>query len=103
MDSNILLINQIIEIKQKISDEKLDKKFERNFNRIFSLLEEDGFICQYPIGEKYNETRADCEATIIGTESANMVITQIIKPIIYKKTPGGCTLAQKGIVMVEKA
>ena len=103
MDSNILLINQIIEIKQKIADEKLDKKFERNFNRIFALLEEAGFICQYPIGEKYNETRADCEATIIGQESANMVITQIIKPIVYKKTADGCTLVQKGIVIVEKA
>ena len=102
MENDIQLINQIVEIRQKISEEKLDKKFERNFNRIFSIFEEKGFICQYPLGERYNETRADCDATIIGKESNNMTIVQVIKPIIYKKTSDGPILVQKGIVMVEK-
>ena len=102
MENDIQLINQIVEIRQKISEEKLDKKFERNFNRIFSVFEEKGFIFQYPLGEKYNETRADCDATIIGKESNNMTIVQVIKPIIYKKNADKPILIQKGIVMVEK-
>ncbi|MDR0866806.1 MAG: hypothetical protein LBO74_18020 [Candidatus Symbiothrix sp.] len=103
MNNYIQLINQVAEIRQKIVREKLEAKFERNFNRIFAILEEEGFVCQYPLGEKYNETRTDCEATIIGKEAKNMVVTQVIKPIIYKKSPEGLTLVQKGIVMVEKA
>ncbi len=102
MDNYIQLINQLVEIKQKVLQEDLEKKFERNLNRVFSIIENEGFICQYPLGEKYNETRTDCEANIIGNESKNMIITQVIKPIIYKKTPEGLSLAQKGIVMVEK-
>jgi hypothetical protein len=31
-----------------------------------------------------------------------MVITQVIKPVIYKKSPEGLALVQKGVVMVEK-
>jgi hypothetical protein len=103
MNSYIQLINQFTEIRQKVAQEKLEKKFERNFNRVFSIFEEDGFICQYPLGEKYNETRTDCEASIVGKEAKNMIVTQVIKPVVYKKSPEVLTLLQKGIVMVEKA
>jgi ribosomal protein S8 len=101
MDSYIQIINQLVEIRQKIKQEKLEEKFERNFNRIFSVIEDEGYIYQYPLGEKYTETRTDCEATIIGRETRSMVITQVIKPIIYKKNPEGLILVQKGIVIVE--
>jgi len=93
------LINQLVEIKQKIDPEK---KFERNFNRIFSILEDEGFTFQYPLGEKYNETRTDCEASIVGEASEKMVITQVIKPMIYKKYNNEITLIQKAVVIVEK-
>ena len=102
MNSYIQIINQLVEIRQKIKQENLEDKFERNFNRIFSVIEDEGYICQYPLGEKYTETRTDCEANIIGKESRNMLITQVIKPVVYKKNPEGLTIVQKGIVMVEK-
>ena len=102
-DNNIIhIINQIVEIRQKIVSEKLEKKFERSFNRIFSVFEEEGFIYKYPLGEKYNETRTDCEASIVGKMSENMIITQVIKPVIYKKYGNEISLIQKGIVIVEK-
>ena len=103
MDSYIQIINQLVEIRQKIRQEKLEDKFERNFNRIFSVLEEEGYICQYPLGEKYAETRTDYEANIIGKETRNMVVTQVIKPVIYKKNREELILVQKGIVMVENS
>ena len=102
-EQNIIqIINQLSEIKQKIVAENLEKKFERNFNRIFSTLEDDGFIIQYPLSEKYNETRTDCEASIVGETSENMVITQVIKPLIYKKNNDEVSLIQKAVVIVEK-
>lgn len=102
MNNYVQIINQLVEIQQKIKQENLEEKFERNFNRIFSTIEDEGFLFRYPLGEKYSETRTDCEATIIGKEGNNMIVTQVIKPIIYKQTPEGITLVQKGIVMVEK-
>ncbi|MDR1682304.1 MAG: hypothetical protein LBS25_02795 [Candidatus Symbiothrix sp.] len=103
MDNHVQLINQLLEIKQKIAQEKLESKFERNFNRIFSIFEEAGYLIQYPMGEKYSETRSDYEAAIIGQESNNMVVSQVIKPVIYRKTADSANLLQKGIVVVEKA
>ena len=99
----IQLINQLVEVRRKIAEENLEKKFERNFERFFSLLEEEGFICQYPLGEKYDATRTDCEASIAGKTSKNMVITEVIKPAIYKKNAGSVALIQKAVVIVEKA
>ena len=103
-EQNIIqLINQLTEIKQKIAAENLENKFDRNFNRLFSLLEDEGFIIQYPLGEKYNETRTDCEASIVGETSEKMFITQILKPLIYKKSNDEINLIQKAVIIVEKS
>ena len=103
-EQNIIqLINQLVEIKQKIVSENLENKFDRNFNRLFFLLEDEGFIIQYPLGEKYNETRTDCEASIVGETSEKMFITQTLKPLIYKKNNDEINLIQKAVIIVEKA
>ena len=103
-EQNIIqFINQLIEIKQKIAAENLEKKFERNLNRIFSILEDEGFIFQYPLGEKYHETRTDCEASIVGEASEKMLITQVLKPVIYKRSNHEIALVQKAVVIVEKS
>jgi hypothetical protein len=39
--------------------------FERNFNRLSSVFEEEGFIIQDPTNELYNDSRTDCEASIV--------------------------------------
>ena len=102
-EQNIIqFINQLVEIKQKIAAENLEKKVERNFNRIFSILEDEGYIFRYPLGEKYHETRTDCDASIVGEASGNMVITQVLKPVIYKRSTDKITLIQKAVVIVEK-
>lgn len=92
------LINQTIEIKKKISQED---KIHRNIDRIFRSLEAEKIKVLYPINEPYNETRTDCEANIASEQSDNLVITEIIKPIIYLEKDDFPTLIQKGIVIVE--
>lgn len=100
MQQNVQLINQIFEISQKIEQEQLSAKFERNFNKIYTLLEEEGLHCINPLGEKYSESRTDCEASIVGEGSHNMKIVKVIKPIVYRQEAGQMTLVQKGIVIV---
>ena len=97
----IQLINQIAEVENRVAQDDQMPKYERNFNRIRALLEEEGFIYKYPVGERYRESSADYEANIVGRESAVMIITQVIKPVIYKRDTDKVTLVQKGIVIVE--
>lgn len=101
MKQIVQVINQVVEINQKLIQEQIVGKFERNLNRLFSIFEEEGYICTIPLGEKYNDARTDCTANVVGKEGNNMMITQVIKPIIYQKSNGTITLLQKGIVMVE--
>ncbi|RQO31357.1 hypothetical protein DBR32_05175 [Taibaiella sp. KBW10] len=101
MSQNVQLINQVFEISQKIEQEQLSAKFERNFTKIYNLLEEEGLHCINPLGEKYTESRTDCEASIAGKANHNMKITKVIKPIVYKQENGQMVLIQKGIVIVE--
>ena len=95
------LINQIFEIENKVKQENLDDKFERNFNRIKQTFEDEGYTYHNPIGEKYTETRTDCEASISGNLGNNLQIVQVIKPIIHRHENGATTIVQKGIVIVE--
>lgn len=96
-----ILINQLFELRNKLQQEGVEDKVERNLNRIFNTLEEEGYILKNPLGEEYKETRTDCEANIVGKESRHMIISQVIKPIIYRKELNELKLLQKGVVMVE--
>lgn len=102
MNNVLPIINQIFDIQNKLTEQNQDAIFERNFNRIFSTFEEEGFLVQNPIHEPFTDNRTDCEASIVGNISNKMKITKTIKPIVYKKTNGQLQLIQKAIVIVEK-
>jgi len=101
MQQTLAIINQVFEIKQKLEQDNMVEKYERNLNRLFAAFEEEGYTCNNPLGERYTDSRSDCTANIVGKESRDMMITQVIKPIIYHKESGAPTLVQKGIVIVE--
>ena len=77
----------------------------RNVSRIkeiFEHLEPDGgLLFHNPIGESYNETRTDIDASIAGDSAENLIITEVIKPIIRYRKGGISMIARKGIVVVE--
>jgi hypothetical protein len=102
MSVNLQLINQLFEIQRKIAGLNLSVGFERNFNRLFSILQDEGYIIQDPTNEQYAESRTDCEASIIGQASSKMKITKTLKPVIYHKENGQVQLMQKAVVLVEK-
>lgn len=97
----IAIINQVFEIHSKLQDQDKMEVFERNFNRLHSIFEEDGYTVLNPTGEQYNESRTDCEASITGKLSNKMKITKTLKPIIYKRDGANNVLVQKAIVIVE--
>jgi hypothetical protein len=103
MPDPIRIINQLFEMQSKIKEMNAAPNFERNFSRLFSLFEEDGYVIQDPTGEAYTESRTDCEASISGRIGSKLKITRTIKPVIYQKTSEGISLAQKGVIIVENS
>jgi hypothetical protein len=101
-NTGLQIINQLFEMQYKLKEIGKADVFERNFNRLFSIFEEEGFIVQDPTNEAYNDSRTDCEASIAGSLSSKMKITKTLKPVIYKKTDNAVQLLQKAVVIVEK-
>ncbi len=73
------------------------------FESVFASASESNIGLSYhnPIGEKYSDTRTDLEASIAGSSSENLVITEVIKPIIRYRQGSMTMIARKGIVVVE--
>ena len=105
----IFILNQLFDMEQKISKIQESNSIQRNIDRLKdffateALPEGQGLYYYNPIGEKYNETRNDCEATISGISHDNLVIVEVIKPIIFAKYSQTQIITQKGIVIVQTA
>lgn len=105
------LVNQIFEIEKKAAQIQESNSIQRNVNKLKEILENDlggqsggepqGFIYYNPLGEDYNETRTDCEASIAGTRTDNLEIIEVIKPIIRYRKGGMNIIVQKAVVVVE--
>lgn len=107
------LINQIFEIEKKTASLKDENSIQRNINKIKSLMDSElfssnqdvGFTYHNPIGEKYSETRTDCEATISGSDFNNLEIVEVIKPIIFYSIREGLQIkkiiVQPAVVVVK--
>ena len=58
-----------------------------------------------PMGQPFKETRTDLDATISGSGTENLVVVEVIKPIIRillrKESVELKKVVQKGIVIVE--
>lgn len=103
----LFILNQLFEIEQKINKIQETNSVQRNIDRLKNYFETEalsegqGLIYHNPLGEKYNETRMDCDATISGEDHNNLTIAEVIKPIIYFKYANVQIIAQKGIVIVQ--
>lgn len=113
ISQNVLdLINQVFEIEKKASAIQEQNSIKRNINKIKDLIEHEifnhdsqqnsiGFIYHNPLGEPYNETRTDCEASISGTSIDNLEVIEVIKPIIFLKHGGIKKMVQKAVIVAQ--
>ena len=88
------IIDQIFDIERKVEMINEPNSIQRNINRlkesfgnIFTRSNEFdiGYIYENPLGESYDATRINVEANITGESTENLVITEVIKPIIRYK------------------
>lgn len=94
------LINQVFDLEKKIK-QKNENSLLRNINRIRDIISESGYVITDPLGQEYNETRTDCEASIAGEGKGRPVITEVLKPAVYKKDTEVTKLIQQAVVIVE--
>jgi hypothetical protein len=102
------ILNQVYEMEQKITKNGDQYNLLRNLEKIkdaFKHGEGFGLIYENPLGQHFNETRTDVEATISGPSTENLVIVEVIKPIIRVIIREGSAeiskVVQKGVVIVE--
>ncbi len=97
----LALLNQLYEIEQKLLRHGDPANALRNVTKIKDNLEESGLFYEDPMGQSFKETRTDLEATISGSQTDNLVVVEVIKPIIRGGTRDFSRIVQKGIVVVE--
>src|SRR5947207_82593 len=106
------VLNQLYEIEQKLKKQGDPANFSRNVGKMKDAFAEEGFPdagggrvrCVYedPMGQIFKETRTDLEATISGSGTENLVVVEVIKPIIRAVVRDGIShVVQKGVVIVE--
>jgi hypothetical protein len=97
----LLVLNQVFEIEKKLSLQGDPNNLNRNVNRIKTAVEEFGFFYEDPMGEDFQETRTDLDATISGKATERLKVVEVIKPIIRSGQRALSRVVQKGVVVVE--
>jgi hypothetical protein len=108
----LTVLIQLWDIERKVRELENNKRILRGINRIKEAFR-SGEIDPYdqdielfyedPQGETCDDTRSDLEVNITGESTDNLVVVDVIKPIIrvrYKRTER-TEIVQKGIVTVQ--
>ncbi|MFZ3114554.1 MAG: hypothetical protein WA133_03355 [Syntrophales bacterium] len=112
-------INQLYELEKKIKLHGDPNNLLRNVIKMKDAFAEDGlprgyvggiydrycFTYEDPMGQQFKDTRTDLQATIAGSGTENLVVVEVVKPIIRAElrssTDKFVRVAQKGVVIVE--
>ncbi len=94
-------LNNLSEMERKIALNGDPSNMKRNIERIKEALEGEKIFFEDPMGQIFVETRTDLDATITGTGIENLVVVEVLKPIVRVGTRDYSRVVQKGIVFVE--
>lgn len=94
-------LNHLYEIERKLSLHGDSASIGRNVERIKDGFADEHLFYENPMGQPFNETRVDLDASISGEGTENLVVTEVVKPIIRAGTPEFSRVIQKGIVVVK--
>jgi len=117
--SVLTALNQLYELEQKLKKQEDPANLSRNVGKMKDTFAEEGLptrdagggelhiglTYEDPMGQSFKETRTDLEATISGSGTEDLVVVEVIKPIIRAILKDGAgefsKVVQKGIVVVE--
>lgn len=97
----LITLNNLYEVEKKLVLHGDAGNAARNVEKIKDVFAELGVFYEDPMGEEFKETRTDLDATISGSGTENLVVVEVIKPIIRAGEATFSKVVQKGIVVVE--
>lgn len=95
------LMNNLYEIERKLALHGDPGNATRNVEKMKDALGGEGLFYEDPMGQPFKETRTDLEASISGSGTDNLVVVEVIKPIIRGGGADFSRVVQKGIVLVQ--
>lgn len=117
--SILTAVNQLYELEQKLNRHGDPNNLLRNVTKMRDAFAEEGLpmgdvggafvriglTYEDPMGQSFKETRTDLDATISGSGTEDLVVVEVVKPIIravLRDSVGEFTrVVQKGVVIVE--
>lgn len=95
------IMNNVCDIERKLLIHGDPANARRNLERIKEALATQQIFYEDPMGEDFNETRTDLEASITGSGADNLKVVEVIKPIVRWGDKSFSRVVQKGIVVVQ--
>jgi hypothetical protein len=96
--------NLLFEMEQKCVNKYEDKIVARLHQRMMQTLDDAGYVVRNPLGEIYDDTRTDVEASICRDDDLSetvMSIRTVMKPVVYRKSANNTlVMVQRGAVIV---
>jgi hypothetical protein len=97
----LTVMNNLYEIERKLTMHGDPGNAVRNVGRIKEAIATKEIFYEDPLRQPFKETRTDLDASISGTTTENLVVVEVVKPIIRCGPPEFSCVVQKGIVVVE--
>ena len=95
------VLNTLCDIERKLALSGDPLNVRRNVERIKEAFEDQQIFYEDPMGQDFNETRSDLEASITGAGTESLKVVEVIKPIVRYGKKDLSRVVQKGIVVVE--
>jgi hypothetical protein len=97
----LVTLNQLYELDRKLETHGDPGNARRNVQRIREEIAQSALLFyEDPMGQPFDETRTDLEATITGERTDSLTVVEVIKPIIRAGVESTSRVVQKGIVVV---
>jgi hypothetical protein len=96
-------LNNLYDIERKLHMHGDPGNAQRNVARIKDAFGSENIFYEDPMGQKFNETRTDLEASIAGSRVEDLVVIEVIKPIVRFGEQAFSRVIQRGIVIVKSS
>ena len=97
----LTLMNNLYEVERKLAVHGDPGNASRNIEKMKDALKDEGLFYEDPMRQSFKETRTDLEATITGKSTENLIVVEVIKPIVRYGGKDFSRVVQKGIVLVQ--
>ena len=94
------VLTYLYRMERALPDDPIGAK--RYIERIKDTIREHGWFFEDPHGQDFSETRSDLEVSIAGGSVDDLVVVDVIKPIIRRGDEMESQVVQRGVVVVER-